>query len=80
MFNFLTDVLIIQGIVCVCVAYLIGRFIHDYFDYLKSHPDTKLMYQDLKAINMNVYRLSKQMAYIITLVKKEDNNGKTEED
>ena len=32
------------------------------------------------AVNMNVYRLSKQMAYIITLVKKEENNGKTEEE
>ena len=80
MFDFLTDVLIIQIIVCISVTYLIGRFIHDYFDYLKSHPDTKLMNQDLKAVNMNVYRLSKQMAYIITLIKKEENNGKTEEE
>lgn len=78
MCNFLTDASIIQIVVCISVTYLIGRFISDYFDYLKTcHPASlSIVKADMKTLENRIDRIARKLTFVVNLVtKKEDNNG-----
>lgn len=79
MFNFLTEISFLQAIVCICVTYLIGRFIAEYFAYLKAcHPASlSIVKADIKTLESRIDGIARKLTFVVNLVtKKEDNNGK----
>lgn len=83
MSNFLTDVSFIQAVVCICVTYLIGRFISDYFDYIKAitPASVSIVKADIKTLEGRIERVARQLTVVMNIInKKETRNGKTEEE
>lgn len=78
MFNFLTEISFIQAIVCICVTYLIGKFLVEYFAYLKACRPASLstVKSDMKTLENRIDRIAGKLTFVMNLItKKEDNNG-----
>jgi hypothetical protein len=77
MFNFLTEISFLQAIACICVTYLIGKFLVEYFAYLKAcHPASlSIVKADMKTLENRIDRIARKLTFVMSLVtKKEDNN------
>lgn len=79
MCNFLTEISFLQAVICICVTYLLGRFIVEYFSYLKAcRPASFSMIKaDMKTLENRIDRVARQVTFVVnTITKKEDKNGK----
>ena len=78
MLNFLTEISFLQAIACICVTYLMSKFLVEYFAYLKAcHPASlSIVKADMKLLENRLDRIARKLTFVTSLVtKKEDNNG-----
>lgn len=79
MCNFLTEISFLQAVICLCVTYLLGKFMVEYFSYLKAcHPASfSIIKTDMKTLENRIDRVARQVTFVLnTITKKEDKNGK----